>query len=126
MRLNNSADTTSQVEHTITEQTHDGLDLVELMIKQSIAEHLVEKGLAPESTDMMQTTYDAMVVAAISKGATNAVEARIYAENPNENFIPSPGLLQHVYFGDMSQIWRRVDSWVRIYLGIVFPSDSCN
>lgn len=116
MNLNINADTIIiiQVEHTITEQTHDGLDLVELMIKQCIAESLVEKGLSPKSTEMIQATYDNMVAASITKGASNAVEARIYAENPNEIFIPSPGLLQYVNFGDANEHWRRVDSWVRI------------
>lgn len=109
----------SQVEHTITEEIHDGLDIVELMIKQSIAECLVEKGLTSNSAEMTQATYDEMVGASTSKGTSHAIEARIYAENPYEGFIPSPGLLQYVSFGVDNKAWRRVDSWVRIHQSLI-------
>ena len=40
----------------------------------------------------------------------HAIQARIYCENPSANFVPSPGLLQHVSFPSFE--WLRVDTWI--------------
>ena len=83
-----------QVEHPVTEATHPGLDIVQLMIQQGIAERIAMPcigGLDPESPEMSQSTYsirDNMEI--------HALEARVYCENPSDGFKPCPGLLQHV------------------------------
>lgn len=41
------------------------------------------------------------------------IEARVYCENPSEEFRPSPGLLQYVNLNSADYDWLRVDSWVR-------------
>jgi len=77
-----------QVEHCVTEEV-TGVDLVEWMIR------LAEGTLA--DLDSLQPT---------SIGA--AVQARIYAEDPNKNFQPSSGLLTRVQFSDNV----RVETWI--------------
>ncbi|TPX12942.1 uncharacterized protein E0L32_006587 [Thyridium curvatum] len=80
-----------QVEHGITELRFD-IDLVELMLRLAegtlnISEYML---LEPRGT---------------------AIEARVYAENPLKNHMPSPGVLQHAYFAEGPGV--RVDTWVR-------------
>ncbi|NHN87947.1 urea carboxylase [Acetobacter conturbans] len=77
-----------QVEHCVTEEIY-GIDLVEWMVRQANGDFILP---AQESL--------------IPKGA--AVEARIYAENPAENFRPSTGRLTEVSFAP----GVRVDGWV--------------
>jgi acetyl/propionyl-CoA carboxylase alpha subunit len=62
-----------QVEHAITEAV-TGIDLVVAMIRIAAGEPL------PFAQDDLEF-----------RG--HAIEARIYAENPDRNFIPSPGLI---------------------------------
>lgn len=80
-----------QVEHGITELRF-GVDLVELMLKQAVQPLDLSrfKSLEPSGA---------------------SIEARIYAENPHKNHMPSPGQLQLVEFGNDSGI--RVDTWVQ-------------
>lgn len=80
-----------QVEHGITELRF-GIDLVALMLKQA------EKPLDLSDLKLLKPS-----------GA--AIEARIYAENPFKNHLPSPGQLQLVEFG--SGPGTRVDTWVQ-------------
>jgi urea carboxylase len=40
----------------------------------------------------------------------HSIQARVYCENPSDNFKPSPGLLQLVKFPEHD--WLRIDSWV--------------
>jgi urea carboxylase len=82
-----------QVEHGVTEEVF-GIDLVACMIQ------LAEGSLPPLSE--LKTQYQ-------PKG--HAVQARIYAEDPLADFMPSPGLLTHIEFpSDVEGL--RVDTWV--------------
>jgi acetyl-CoA carboxylase, biotin carboxylase subunit len=65
-----------QVEHPITERV-TGIDLVKAQI--SVASN---EPLAFKQEDIVQRGH--------------AIEARIYAEDPSNNFIPSPGLIKHI------------------------------
>jgi len=64
-----------QVEHPVTEML-TGLDLVALQIRLAAGDRLAE---------LMQASI---------RASGHAVEARIYAENPSKNFMPSPGPLK--------------------------------
>ncbi|MGK0239589.1 MAG: urea carboxylase [Candidatus Pelagisphaera sp.] len=77
-----------QVEHCVTEEV-TGVDLVEWMIRQA--------------TGTMED-LDALTVT--PKGC--AIQARLYAEDPNKNFQPSSGLLTQVRFPEDA----RVDTWI--------------
>ena len=101
-----------KVEHPVTEEIHGGLDLVELMINQSIAQSDTGSGLPSDSPEMRQATYDNLYEKSTAAGRSHAIEGRIYAENPYEGFVPSPGLLQHVSFAENEADWLRVDTWV--------------
>lgn len=65
-----------QVEHPITERVV-GIDLVKEQIR--IAEG---KAIQFKQEDLLQRGH--------------AIEARIYAEDPDQNFMPSPGLIAHI------------------------------
>ncbi|PPR04572.1 hypothetical protein CVT24_012025 [Panaeolus cyanescens] len=93
-----------QVEHAITEQIHEGLDIVELMIQQAC------NTLPPGALE--QDTYTQMHNRAIARGSGHAIEVRVYAENPANDFAPSPGVLQLVKTPDPAPSWLRLDTWV--------------
>jgi urea carboxylase len=77
-----------QVEHGVTEAVF-GVDLVEWMVRQA------EGGFVLPAQESL-----------VSKGA--AIEARIYAENPGEDFRPSSGVLTNF----VAAPGLRVDTWV--------------
>lgn len=77
-----------QVEHCVTEEV-TGVDLVEWMVRQAAGE---------------MPALDTITVKA--EGA--AMQARVYAEDPNKNFQPSSGLLTQVSFPEDV----RVDTWI--------------
>jgi len=79
-----------QVEHGVTEQV-TGIDLVEWMVLEASGD------LAPLESFTIKP-----------KGAS--IEARVYAENPAENFQPSPGKLTLVRFPGPEL--ARVETWV--------------
>ena len=84
-----------QVEHPVTEMI-TGLDLVELQIRVAQGEKL------PKQKDI--------------KMEGHAVEARLYAEDPSENFRPSAGRLEHFavrQWLDDATLTARVDTGVR-------------
>ncbi|MBL9152044.1 MAG: urea carboxylase [Verrucomicrobiales bacterium] len=77
-----------QVEHGVTEMIY-GIDLVEWMIR------CAGGGWAlPDPASLRPQGH--------------AVEVRVYAEDPNKEFQPSPGLLTHVVFPAEG----RVDHWI--------------
>jgi len=79
-----------QVEHPITEEI-TGLDLVEWQIRVAAGEPL------PKTQDEIKITG-------------HSFEARLYAEDPYNQFLPTTGVLNHLLFP--SKV--RVDSGVRI------------
>jgi urea carboxylase len=79
-----------QVEHGVTEQV-TGVDLVEWMVLQASGD------LAPLDSFEIKLT-----------GA--AIEARVYAEDPAQNFQPSPGKLTLVRFP--APELARVETWI--------------
>lgn len=87
-----------QVEHGVTEQVW-GIDLVECMVKQAAGElgNLAEikAGLTPKG---------------------HSIQVRIYAENPQKNFLPSAGLLSHVDFPQSEDY--RIDHWLEAGLEV--------
>lgn len=84
-----------QVEHPITEMT-TGFDLVQLQLRVAFGEPLKikQEDIRPRG---------------------NSLECRIYAENPLQNFLPSPG---HIFL-----VKEPCLNWVRIDSGIVSGSD---
>jgi acetyl/propionyl-CoA carboxylase alpha subunit len=101
-----------QVEHAITEAIHPGLDLVEMMLAQGIAQRSETRGLGHATQSMVQAIYDKN----LAESRIHAIEARVYCENPSDGFKPSPGILQFVEFPQEN--WLRVDSWVRLSLRV--------
>ena len=81
-----------QVEHGVTEQVY-GIDLVQWMIQLAAGElpdlALLARKLAPRG---------------------HAIQARVYAEDPNKNFQPSAGLLTQVEFPRAAHL--RIDHWI--------------
>ncbi len=86
-----------QVEHPITERVV-GLDLVKEQIKIASGELL---GI--NQSDVKQTGH--------------AIECRIYAEDPDNNFMPAPGVIRHIT--EPTGFGIRVDGYV--YEGYEIP-----
>ncbi|KAF7342496.1 Urea carboxylase [Mycena venus] len=102
-----------QVEHPITEAIHPGLDLVRMMIQQGLAEADGLPGLAGDSVEMQQRTYESMLEKGRAAGVGHAIEVRVYAENPAAQFRPCPGVLQYVKIPSAEEYdWLRVDTWI--------------
>ena len=89
-----------QVEHGVTEQRFN-VDLVEWMIK-----------LSANELDELDNLSKAL------KPSGHAIQARIYAEDPNKDFQPSAGLLSEVYFPEEEHL--RIDHWLET--GIEVPA----
>jgi len=83
-----------QVEHPVTEMI-TGLDLVELQLRVAAGERL------PFSQDQVQ-----------ARG--HAIEARIYAEDPARDFLPSTGRLVHVAFPQSARVDTGVEPGAEI------------
>ena len=77
-----------QVEHGVTELV-TGIDLVEWMARLALDETWVMPEVSP-----------------VPQGC--AIQARVYAEDPNHNFRPSCGLLTEATFPE----WTRCDRWI--------------
>lgn len=89
-----------QVEHGVTEEVF-GVDLVEWMIQLASGETL---DLKRQKSSL------------VPKG--HAIQVRIYAEDPWQNFQPSPGLLSEVVFPEQPGL--RIDHWIE--KGLEIPS----
>jgi len=83
-----------QVEHGVTEQIFN-VDLVEWMVRLA----------AGELPDIEQLAADL-------KPRGHAIQARIYAEDPNKDFQPCAGLLTAVSFPEADGQARRIDRWI--------------
>ncbi|HZE59046.1 MAG TPA: acetyl/propionyl/methylcrotonyl-CoA carboxylase subunit alpha [Burkholderiales bacterium] len=83
-----------QVEHPVTEMI-TGLDLVELQLRVAAGERL------PFTQEQMKV-----------KG--HAIEARIYAEDPEREFLPSTGRLVHVEFPSNARVDTGVEPGAEI------------
>lgn len=81
-----------QVEHGVTEAVWK-VDLVEWMLR------LADQSLPP--LEELQASLSPQ---------GHAMQARVYAENPNNNFLPSAGLLSYVHYKDDEH--TRIDTWV--------------
>ncbi|PHH82570.1 hypothetical protein CDD82_5590 [Ophiocordyceps australis] len=103
-----------QVEHGITELCR-GVDIVEAMLD------LADASLAcpVEADAKLDYGLSAAMVQAENKSQGHAIQVRLYAENPNRDFAPSPGLLQSVSW--YQPPGSRIDSWVKA--GTVMTSD---
>ena len=82
-----------QVEHGVTEQVY-GVDIVRWM---------VELGAG--------TLGDLKALAKELQPSGHAIQARIYAEDPNKDFQPSAGLLTNVSWPDDAGL--RIDTWIQ-------------
>ncbi|MCI0506264.1 MAG: urea carboxylase [Gammaproteobacteria bacterium] len=81
-----------QVEHGVTEQIY-GIDLVEWMIRLAAGE-----------------LGDIKTLAAQFKPKGHAIQARVYAEDPNKDFQPCAGLLSEVRIPEKYNV--RIDHWI--------------
>ncbi|KAF8876279.1 allophanate hydrolase subunit 2-domain-containing protein, partial [Infundibulicybe gibba] len=88
-----------QVEHPITEQIYPGLDI-------------------SDSLAMQQKTYDLLRQHGAEMGHVHSIEGRIYAENPIEDFLPSPGILTYVNLHSGDYDWLRIETWISTGLNI--------
>ncbi|MBM1143589.1 urea carboxylase [Alcanivorax sp. ZXX171] len=83
-----------QVEHGVTEQVY-GVDLVDWMVRLAAGElpalAQLGGGLSPRG---------------------HAIQARLYAEDPNKDFQPSAGLLTAVEFPEADGDALRIDHWI--------------
>jgi acetyl-CoA carboxylase, biotin carboxylase subunit len=79
-----------QVEHPVTEWT-TGVDLVQLQLRLAAGEPLPF-----EQQELRQTGH--------------AIELRLYAENPDKNFLPSPGTIERLVWPEGADV--RVDAGV--------------
>lgn len=87
-----------QVEHGVTEQVF-GIDLVEWMIRLAAGEMQPLESLAKTL-----------------KSSGHAIQARVYAEDPNKDFQPCAGLLSEVIFPQGDNL--RIDHWLEAGLEI--------
>jgi urea carboxylase len=80
-----------QVEHTVTEEV-TGIDLVEWMVRTAAGD----------------TTFLCRAASDPPAASGHAIEARVYAEDPARDFVPSPGLVTDARWPTDA----RVDTWV--------------
>ncbi len=88
-----------QVEHPVTEEVY-GVDLVEQMLRLA--------GQGPDGVARFMASRH------VPRG--HAVEARVYAEDPNHGGGPSPGLVTAVTLPATAPV--RVDAWIEAGLEV--------
>jgi acetyl/propionyl-CoA carboxylase alpha subunit len=81
-----------QVEHPVTEMV-TGIDLVELQLRVAMGERLGDIDARPRG---------------------HAIEARLYAEDPDEDFIPQAGTVLHVAWPDGARVDTGIDEGTQI------------
>ncbi len=79
-----------QVEHPITEAV-TGIDFVRAQIEIARGAKLASTGLDAS------IGLDTSVGLDFSRATGHAIEVRVYAENPDEGFLPSPGRITHLH-----------------------------
>ena len=86
-----------QVEHPITEAV-TGVDFVRAQIEIANGARLADAvGLAPSVGLGTSAGLDTSVGLDFSRAFGHAIEVRVYAENPDEGFLPSPGRMTHLH-----------------------------
>ncbi|KAK5939433.1 hypothetical protein PMZ80_008737 [Knufia obscura] len=88
-----------QVEHGVTELCYQ-VDLVDLMLSQAHAE--VEGRLGLTKAELAR--YERL------QPQCHAIEVRLYAENPADDYRPAPGLFTDVFFPAAGNV--RIDTWL--------------
>jgi acetyl-CoA carboxylase biotin carboxylase subunit len=83
-----------QVEHPITEAV-TGVDFVRAQIEIARGARLADVADLKVSTTTGATT-DSYVVPTFRSANGHAIEVRVYAENPDAGFLPSPGRITHL------------------------------
>ncbi|KAI0693471.1 urea carboxylase [Cytidiella melzeri] len=97
-----------QVEHTVTEAICPSLDIVELMLLQAATEQAsTTNAILLGKLDRIQQYFAHPMTDAW------AIQSRVYCENPDANFKPTPGVLQYVAFPQPLPEWMRIDTWVQ-------------
>ena len=96
-----------QVEHCVTEEV-TGLDLVEWMVRGASAAAAGRWKIEDGAGDLPPSPIFHLPSPDRAAPRGHAIEARIYAEDPNKDFRPSTGLLTNVSFPE----GVRVDGWV--------------
>ncbi|CAF3154155.1 unnamed protein product [Rotaria sp. Silwood2] len=97
-----------QIEHEITEMINN-IDLVEWMIQLSLTaykfqfNHLLFNNII-DFNNHIQYIY-------LPYG--HSIEVRIYAEDPNHDYIPSSGLITFIKWPNHYH-WLRIDTWITI------------
>ena len=81
-----------QVEHPITEAV-TGIDFVRAQIEIARGATLADLKVGT-TRDASETGVVPILRPAVATG--HAIEVRVYAENPDEGFLPSPGLITHL------------------------------
>jgi len=88
-----------QVEHPVTEMI-SGVDLVEWQLKVADGEQI------PKRQDQLSING-------------HAIEVRLYAEDPDNEFLPSVGLIEHIQFPTTSLASSEHNGWARVDAGVV-------
>jgi urea carboxylase len=97
-----------QVEHGITELVNN-IDLVEWMLQLSLKDHrsqfnhlLMNKII--DFRNHIQFSYSP---------CGHSIEARIYAEDPNHDYMPASGLITFIKWPN-HRPWLRIDTWITL------------
>ncbi|KIK67913.1 hypothetical protein GYMLUDRAFT_54638 [Collybiopsis luxurians FD-317 M1] len=99
----------------VTEARYHNLDIVKMMINYGLAQR--RDNLDAFSQILKQDLMDTKLL------DLHAVEVRVYAENPHEDFKPCPGILQYVNFPESD--WLRIESWARTVITPFFDPLLC-
>jgi acetyl-CoA carboxylase, biotin carboxylase subunit len=82
-----------QVEHPVTEAV-TGVDLVRAQIEIARGSRLAD--IADLKVGTTTDSYAVPALPSLRSANGHAIEVRVYAENPDEGFLPSPGTITHL------------------------------